>query len=182
MGFHESYKRLEKLCGEVLNDNRRISAYIDLMSHIPRGPIFVMGWNNDLKQLKHYRWIRNLIDHEPGYTEENMCKPADAEWLDSFYSRILNQTDPLALYRKALQQHTETVSRKPVTQVHSPPVAGLKTVDTQTKSAVKCNLKKKQRKKRVSTGQIFFAVYVLLAVAVIVLLLATYLYSSCTPL
>ena len=66
MGFHESYKRLEKLCGEVLNDNRRISAYIDLMSHIPRGPIFVIGWNNDLKQLKHYRWIRTLIDHEPG--------------------------------------------------------------------------------------------------------------------
>lgn len=31
MGFIESYKHLEKLCGEVLNDDRRISAYIDEM-------------------------------------------------------------------------------------------------------------------------------------------------------
>jgi hypothetical protein len=145
------------------------------MSQIPRGPIFVLGWDNDLKQLKHYRWIRNKIDHEPGYTEENMCKPADAEWLDGFYSRVLNQTDPLALYRKALQQHTETVRWRPVTQVYSPSVASLKTVDTQRKLAGKYKPKKKQRKKRVSTGQLVFAVYVLLAVAVVALLLATYL-------
>ena len=29
MGFIESYKRLEKLCGDLLNDDRRVSAYID---------------------------------------------------------------------------------------------------------------------------------------------------------
>ena len=27
----EAYKRLEKLCGEVMNDERRIGAYIDEM-------------------------------------------------------------------------------------------------------------------------------------------------------
>ena len=27
MGFIDSYKHLEKLCGEVLNDDRRVSAY-----------------------------------------------------------------------------------------------------------------------------------------------------------
>ena len=37
MGFIESYKHLEKLCGEVLNDDRRISAYIDKMINTPRG-------------------------------------------------------------------------------------------------------------------------------------------------
>lgn len=33
MGFIDSYKRLEKLCGEVLNDDKRIPAYIDEMKN-----------------------------------------------------------------------------------------------------------------------------------------------------
>ena len=101
MGFIESYKHLEKLCGEVLNDDRRISAYIDEMISTPRGSYLVRGWDDDLKQLKHYRWVRNQIAHEPDCTEQNMCEPSDAEWLDDFYSRIMNQTDPLTLYAKA---------------------------------------------------------------------------------
>ena len=31
MGFIDSYKHLEKLCGEILNDERKVSAYIDEM-------------------------------------------------------------------------------------------------------------------------------------------------------
>ena len=101
MGFIESYKHLEKLCGEVMNDDRRISAYIDEMINTPRGSFLVRGWDNDLKQLKHYRWIRNQIAHEPDCTEQNMCESGDTEWLDDFYSRIMNQIDPLTLYAKA---------------------------------------------------------------------------------
>ena len=93
MGFIESYKHLEKLCGEVLNDDRRISAYIDEMINTPRGSYLVRGWDDDLKQLKHYRWVRNQIAHEPDCTEQNMCEPSDTVWLDDFYSRIMNQTD-----------------------------------------------------------------------------------------
>ncbi|WP_369297408.1 DUF6548 family protein [uncultured Neglectibacter sp.] len=100
MGFIDSYKHLEKLCGDVLGDERRVSAYIDEMLNLPRGTYLVAGWNEDLKTLKHYRWVRNRIVHDPGCTEENMCEPGDALWLDSFYSRIMNQTDPLALYYK----------------------------------------------------------------------------------
>lgn len=101
MGFLESYKYLEKLCGEIMNDDRRISAYIDEMINTPQGAHFVNGWNDDLKQLKHYRWVRNKITHEPACTEQNMCVPGDTQWLNNFYSRIINQTDPLALYTKA---------------------------------------------------------------------------------
>lgn len=101
MGFIESYKHLEKLCGEVLNDDRRISAYIDEMINTPRGSYLVRGWDDDLKQLKRYRWVRNQIAHEPDCTEQNMCESGDAEWLDDFYSRIMNQIDPLTLYAKA---------------------------------------------------------------------------------
>ena len=116
MGFIESYKHLEKLCGEVLNDDRRISAYIDEMINTPRGSYLVRGWDDDLKQLKHYRWVRNQIAHEPDCTEQNMCEPCDTVWLDDFYSRIMNQTDPLALYSKATQPRQ---AQKPV-QAHKP--------------------------------------------------------------
>lgn len=101
MSFIESYKHLEKICGEIMNDERRLSAYIDEMLKKPNGAYYVSGWNDDLKQLKHYRWVRNQISHEPGCSEQNMCEPSDAIWLDDFYARIMNQTDPLALYYQA---------------------------------------------------------------------------------
>ena len=106
MSFISSYKHLEKLCGEVLNDSRRISAYIDEMQNTPHGTYYVPSWNEDQKKLKHYRWIRNQIAHEPDCDEQNMCDPSDALWLEDFYSRIMNQTDPLALYRKATAPRT----------------------------------------------------------------------------
>ncbi|MCR4693100.1 MAG: hypothetical protein K5664_04375 [Firmicutes bacterium] len=99
MGFIDSYKHLEKLSGEVLNDDRRLSAYIDEMANTPKGPRYVPSWNEDFKRLKHYRWVRNQISHEPNCNESNMCEHDDELWLDNFYERIMNQTDPLAQYR-----------------------------------------------------------------------------------
>lgn len=46
MSFIESYKHLDKICGEVLNDDRRISAYIDEMKNTPRGSYLVRGWDD----------------------------------------------------------------------------------------------------------------------------------------
>ena len=108
MGFIDSYKHLEKLCGEVLNDDRRVSAYIDEMLSTPRGSYYVRTWDEDLKNLKHYRWVRNQISHEPGCTEQNMCDTEDELWLDEFYSRIMNQEDPLSLYRQATRPRSVT--------------------------------------------------------------------------
>ncbi|MDE5569990.1 MAG: hypothetical protein K2J47_08015 [Ruminococcus sp.] len=100
MSFIDSYKRLEKLCSEMYGDTHGLSTYIDEMIGKPDGSYYVSGWNEDLKQLKHYRWVRNQIVHEPDCTEENMCEPGDMQWLDNFYSRIMSTNDPLALYRK----------------------------------------------------------------------------------
>lgn len=99
MGFMDSYKQLEKLCGDMLGEGR-VSAYIKEMSDKPRGAYLVSGWEADLKRLRHCRRIRNQIAHEPGCSEEDMCPPEDEKWLDDFYARIKNQTDPLALYYK----------------------------------------------------------------------------------
>ena len=109
MSFIDSYKRLEKLCSEIYSENNGLSVYIDEMINNPNGSYYVPGWEEDLKQLKHYRWKRNKIVHEPGCTEENMCVPEDSKWLDSFYLRIMSANDPLALYRK--ERVANTVQR-----------------------------------------------------------------------
>lgn len=101
MGFIDSFKSLEKLCGEIYSTNHGISAYIEEMIRLSDGPLLIPSWDEDLKQLKHYRWTRNKIAHEPGCTEETMCKPEDAKWLDDFHSRIIESKDPLSLYYKA---------------------------------------------------------------------------------
>lgn len=84
------------------------------MENITQGSRFVNSWDRDLKQLKRYRWVRNKIAHEPDYTEQNMCESGDTEWLDNFYSRIMNQTDPISLYRKAT--NTSVKSKKHAVQ------------------------------------------------------------------
>ena len=104
MGFLDSYKRLERLCRDVMADDRRVSAYIDEMVRLTDGSLRVSGWHRDLNQLKHYRWVRNQIVHEPDCSEETMCRPEDVQWIEDFHARILNQTDPLALYRKATRK------------------------------------------------------------------------------
>lgn len=107
MNFISSYKHLEKLCREQFGDSRGVTAYIDEMQNIPDGFRYVKNWDNYLKQLKHYRWMRNKIAHDPDFTEENTCTPEDEQWLDNFYASIMNQTDPLALYLKATSKQTQ---------------------------------------------------------------------------
>lgn len=119
MGFMDSYKHLEKLCGEVMNDSRRISAYIDEMVNTPRGARYVQGWDEDLKQLKHYRWVRNQIVHDPQCTEDTMCNAFDVQWLQNFYTRIINRTDPLALYAQAMQKYTKSMPRRQSRQIYT---------------------------------------------------------------
>jgi len=101
MSFMNTYKRLDKLCRDLLNDERGLSAYIDIIHNYTDGAYYVDGWIEDLKALKHYRWVRNKIAHEPEVTENDLCDADDEEWLLDFYHRILQQTDPLALYHQA---------------------------------------------------------------------------------
>lgn len=118
MEFINSYKRLEKLCNEIYDSNHGISAYIDDMAKLTSASFYVFNWNDDLKQLKHYRWIRNQIAHEPNCTEENMCEYGDAQWIDDFYDRIMNQSDPLAMYRKATKPRP-TAKQNSTANLHS---------------------------------------------------------------
>lgn len=110
MNFIDSYKKLEKLCNEMYGDKHGVSLYIDEMINTPVGSCYVKSWNEDLKQLKHYRWVRNQIVHEPGCTETNMCNRDDIQWINNFYTRMMSTSDPLALYRKTIRSNRKTHS------------------------------------------------------------------------
>lgn len=112
MSFLESYKHLDKICKDILNTDRGISSYIEEMTNLPNGAFYIKDWDKDLKALNHYRWIRNKITHEPECSEDNMCSPNDAIWLDRFYMRIINQNDPLTLYSKAMQHRKKQLKQR----------------------------------------------------------------------
>ena len=154
MSFIDSYKRLEKLCSEIYDDNHGVSSYIDEMINNPIGSRYVHGWDEDLKHLKHYRWVRNQIVHEPDCSEENMCEYGDSEWLNDFHSRIMSGNDPLALYRKARNLR---VTQKP------------KETQTNEYTYPKYN----QRSAPRTTGCLTYLIGVLLVIAVVALIVAT---------
>ena len=66
MSFIDSYKRLEKLCSEIYNDNHGITSYIDEMIRNPIGSRFVPGWDEDFKRLMQSPWgiLRNVPEPE----------------------------------------------------------------------------------------------------------------------
>ncbi len=99
MSFMGAYKHLDNLCRDM--NGKGISGYIEDMEQ-SHGRFSVPGWEEDYKALKHYRWVRNQIAHETYADEENMCESGDAQWLETFYERIMNETDPIALaYQKS---------------------------------------------------------------------------------
>ena len=64
-------------------------------------PILFPNWNFVLRRLKYLRHIRNNHSHDVGTSYGDICSPEDVQWLESFYSEIMNTTDPIAQYRKA---------------------------------------------------------------------------------
>ena len=100
MSFMESYKKLDNLCKDLLSSNTGVTSYINEMDACDYTAKNIPNWQLDYKQLKHYRHIRNKIAHETNATEKNMCKKADEKWVEFFYKKIINQKDPLSLYRK----------------------------------------------------------------------------------
>ena len=122
VGFIKSYKHLDNLCEDITGIG--FTGYINDMEDRPSAEYHIAGWKQDYLKLKHYRYIRNQIAHENYAEEENMSSPEDTVWLDNFYNRIMNQTDPLALYyketvRQQVKKPAQTVTPKNVSAASS---------------------------------------------------------------
>ena len=108
--FIGSYKLLDSLLKDMYQSEKGISDYINDMAEIKNGSAFVDDWDLNLEQLKRLRHIRNRLCHEVGSFEENLCNESDIRWLNNFRESLINQTDPLFLYKK----RTKTIKVKSV--------------------------------------------------------------------
>ncbi len=131
--FFEAFKSLEKICNEMYGQNNSVTQYISDMEKIGRYDADrIPGWNDDLKELKRVRHIRNNMAHEDAYNSE-ACNKEDIEFLKPFRERIFKTEDPLALKHKLRNNNTGSkisYQKTPVTVSHSDYVADKK-VDTQ---------------------------------------------------
>ncbi len=108
--FFEEFKNLEKLCNDMFQSHNGVTNYIDEMQTVSYGNYCrIPSWESDLKQLKRLRHIRNHMAHEAGAFEDDLCTRSDVAWIQDFYERILNQSDPLALLHQNLRARTNIV-------------------------------------------------------------------------
>ena len=90
----EEYKYVDSICRDMLGDEKGVPAYIEQMEATPMAVrCKIAGWNDDYRELKHIRWLRNQIAHSTGYVE---CTPSDVAWLKTFHNRLLTQHNPVA--------------------------------------------------------------------------------------
>lgn len=106
--FFDAYRRLDRLCADVLRSHNGVGEYIRQMEAEPQGRHKVPGWTADYQALKHIRWVRNRIAHD---ASDAISTEDDIEFAEEFYDRILHQTDPFAQLRKATQKPQQTQPR-----------------------------------------------------------------------
>ena len=99
--FYEAYKQLDLLCKQAMDTNYGVSEYIKQMDDTScRDLQNVQFWIEDLKQLKRMYRIHTELSQRPGSFEDSLCTQEDIDWLNDFYIRLLNQTDPFSLLVK----------------------------------------------------------------------------------
>ena len=93
--FLEEYKHLDKIIKEVFGTEKGISDYINIAT-----TTYNLQYNNDIKTLKHLRYIRNRLTHDTDTLNTQMCTQADIDWLKGFYQKVYSVSDPLSLRLK----------------------------------------------------------------------------------
>ena len=109
--FFEEYKRIDKLCGEIYQSKQGVTDYIDQMKAASWNDYRnIPNWKTDLDQLKRVRHIRNHLAHEEGAFDKTACTQNDIDWMQGFYERIMNQSDPMArLYQNSTLKKQEQI-------------------------------------------------------------------------
>ena len=108
------FGQLEKECNKKLcNQNSEIkncvTVYIDEMFRLG---ISTPDWNYKLKRLKEVRYKRNQLCHGDISFREQFATVDDVRFIFDFRNSILNQTDPIALYYKQINQYRTTQNQQ----------------------------------------------------------------------
>ena len=106
--FFDAFKDLDNLCRDIYgttSDNKLgVTLYLeDMDEKRSRGISKVPNWVSDYNRLKRARNIRNELAHSRNSFSYEVCTEEDVDFIVSFRSRILNQTDPLTVLRRATE-------------------------------------------------------------------------------
>lgn len=83
----EEFKYVDAICRDMLSAEKGVSTYIEQMDATPMAVrCRIAAWDDDYRQLKHIRWLRNQIAHSTEYVE---CTQVDLNWLKAFHNRLL---------------------------------------------------------------------------------------------
>ena len=110
--FFDEFKALDNLCrdiyGESFDNRLGVTMYLeDMNRNAYLGEQRVFGWSSDYKRLKSARNMRNDLAHSRNSISVDICSQDDIDFVRSFRTRILNQTDPLAMLRKQTYQESD---------------------------------------------------------------------------
>ncbi len=108
--YLDEFKAVEAICGDMFGARAGVSEYIKAMEEVPDYKrSLVEGWDSSYKELKHLRWVRIKIAHEPDFDE---CEKEDLRDLKLFHSALLKGRDPLARLAKAEKEMERLRKRK----------------------------------------------------------------------
>ena len=116
--FFEEFKSLDNLCrdiyGKSIDNKLGVTMYLEDMDRKAyQGSFMVSGWTSDYRSLKSARNMRNELAHSTNSFEADICLQEDIDFVRSFRTRILNQTDPLALLAKKSSKTRQTSNPQP---------------------------------------------------------------------
>ena len=105
--FFDEFKSLDNLCrdiyGKTVDNKLGVTMYLDDMDRNARlGSIKIAGWRLDYNRLKRCRYIRNELAHSRTSFSNDICSREDIDFIRSFKSRIIHQTDPISLLKRSV--------------------------------------------------------------------------------
>lgn len=112
MGFLTAYKKVDNFIKDSCSSDNGVTTYIDMLQKNSYQNWYGICWEDTLKKLKYYRYIRNQIAHDDYASEESLISEDDIRWLEQFYSDLLNTRDPLALRAKKERQIKAAAAQK----------------------------------------------------------------------
>ena len=115
----KSFSRLEKLLNDMYgrqDGKSSVTVYIDHMiekQQTDRDVYDVDDWEEDFRNLRRLRHIRNELAHESDAMDTAMCDEEDILWLEKFRERVMRSDDPLArLNREKQRKITKSAVRR----------------------------------------------------------------------
>ena len=119
--FFDEFKALDNLCrdiyGESVDNKLGVTLYLEDMNRKSyQGAFNVSDWMSDYTQLKNARNMRNEWAHSRNSMTVDICSQEDIDFIRSFRTRILNQTDPIAMLRKQSTQSRPSSTSQPKQQ------------------------------------------------------------------